>query len=252
MARFQDLPFDILVELTSSTQSIRDLGSLILASRPCYTAFSAHRTLILDRVLQSELGPGNYRELRAIYHIPTGMLLVVENGHFRIRSLPRIPHGLTDSREQLKRIRPYIVQVDQVFAILASALFGRDVVLAAPSKSEVNARAFSPAEERSSLYQENSGPAITKRSYGASCSDCVVGYPSKAYMTCVCKKTNGDIATTPLNLNGCLLNQGGNLRWLKNGNFADSCDSLGLVGTVLNARCANGNGGYTRTNINLG
>ncbi|KAM7205923.1 hypothetical protein V8F33_000753 [Rhypophila sp. PSN 637] len=83
MATLQTLFFDIAYEIASSAESLADLESLILASRPCYNAFSTHRNSILSSVLLNELGPANYRELLAIAHIPAGVSAMGSHGEVR-------------------------------------------------------------------------------------------------------------------------------------------------------------------------
>ncbi|KAM7198682.1 hypothetical protein V8F33_004949 [Rhypophila sp. PSN 637] len=70
MATLDKLPFDILPELLYASQSVQDLHSLALSSRPLYSAFQEYRFPITLSVLKAELGPANYRQLLAIPNAP--------------------------------------------------------------------------------------------------------------------------------------------------------------------------------------
>ncbi|KAM7183654.1 hypothetical protein V8F33_013451 [Rhypophila sp. PSN 637] len=70
MATLQSLPEDILIDVLSLSQSIKDLQSLVLSCRSTHNAFRQYQKLITLSVLKAELGVGNYRRLLAILHVP--------------------------------------------------------------------------------------------------------------------------------------------------------------------------------------
>lgn len=99
MAHLQTLPSDLLVEILSSCQSIQDLHSLILASRPCYVAFSSYRRPITLSVLKAELGPANYRTLLAILHAPPADDEAGEDSRISVLQ-PYLKHYISDFEDQ--------------------------------------------------------------------------------------------------------------------------------------------------------
>ena len=110
MAHLQTLPFDLLFKITSSAQSLADLHSLILASRPCYNAFSIYRNSIIRSVLMTEMGPANYRELLAIVHIPPGVSTM---GLYREVRRASSGNPKTDTNDETEEV--YLITVLQPY-----------------------------------------------------------------------------------------------------------------------------------------
>ncbi|KAM7214712.1 hypothetical protein V8F06_009877 [Rhypophila decipiens] len=71
MANLEGLPPELLIPILSCCQSPKDLHSLISVSPACFRVLSAHRKYIFPSVLRNALGPANYRELLAIFHVPS-------------------------------------------------------------------------------------------------------------------------------------------------------------------------------------
>ncbi|KAM7210777.1 hypothetical protein V8F06_013839 [Rhypophila decipiens] len=71
MANIEGLAPELLIPILSNCQSLNQLHSLISASPACLRVLSAHRKYILPLVLRNALGPANYRELLAIFHVPS-------------------------------------------------------------------------------------------------------------------------------------------------------------------------------------
>ncbi|KAK4214194.1 hypothetical protein QBC37DRAFT_157918 [Rhypophila decipiens] len=70
MATLQSLPEDILIDVLSLSQSIKDLQSLVVSCRSTHNAFRQYQKSITLSVLKAELGVGNCRRLLAILHVP--------------------------------------------------------------------------------------------------------------------------------------------------------------------------------------
>jgi hypothetical protein len=68
-----------------------------------------------------------------------------------------------------------------------------------------------------------------------------------------CRDVNGNHRESRLDLNACLTNTNGSLRWARNGNFRASARDVRLVdgGRVLEAELGDGRGGWVRNHVRL-
>jgi len=68
-----------------------------------------------------------------------------------------------------------------------------------------------------------------------------------------CRDVDGHHRQSRLDLNACLTNVNGSLRWARNGNFRASARNVRLVygGKVLEAECGDGGGGWSRNHVRL-
>jgi hypothetical protein len=68
-----------------------------------------------------------------------------------------------------------------------------------------------------------------------------------------CRDTNGHHRESRIDLNACLTNTNGSLRWARGGNFRPSARDVSLVdgGRVLEAELGDGRGGWIRNHIRL-
>jgi hypothetical protein len=68
-----------------------------------------------------------------------------------------------------------------------------------------------------------------------------------------CRDTNGHHCESRLDLNACLTNTNGSLRWARGGNFRPSARYVRLVdgGRVLEAELGDGRGGWVRNHVRL-
>jgi hypothetical protein len=68
-----------------------------------------------------------------------------------------------------------------------------------------------------------------------------------------CRDVNGHHRESRLDLNACLTNTNGSLRWARNGNFRASARDVRLVdgGRVLEAELGDGRGGWVRNHVRL-
>ena len=68
-----------------------------------------------------------------------------------------------------------------------------------------------------------------------------------------CRDVNGHHRESRLDLNACLTNTNGSLRWARNGNFRASARDVKLVdgGRVLEAELGDGRGGWVRNHVKL-
>jgi hypothetical protein len=68
-----------------------------------------------------------------------------------------------------------------------------------------------------------------------------------------CRDVNGYHCESRIDLNGCLTNTNGSLRWARGGNFRASARDVRLVdgGRVLEAELGDGRGGWVRNHVRL-
>jgi len=77
------------------------------------------------------------------------------------------------------------------------------------------------------------------------------GSSSSRIWSCCASRPGAVLMFTFLDLNNCLLNNHGNLGWLPNGGYLNSCSGCHLEGTRYVCNCGNGAGGTQTTSVNL-
>lgn len=90
------------------------------------------------------------------------------------------------------------------------------------------------------------------------CWDRRIEQPGRVYLTATCENRNGDRVSARLDLSERIANYNGNLSWANpQGNFQDSCRSIEVWNQplatfeMLQADCADGNGGFNDSRLNL-
>ncbi|KAB5588684.1 hypothetical protein CTheo_7877 [Ceratobasidium theobromae] len=71
--------------------------------------------------------------------------------------------------------------------------------------------------------------------YGASCS--ATKLQGNNIMSATCASISGSLVTSSLDLNTCIVNNSGSLACQQNGNYAASCTSCYVSGTILVCTC---------------
>ncbi|KAM7218388.1 hypothetical protein V8F06_006152 [Rhypophila decipiens] len=71
MANIERLAPELLIAIPSSCRSFKNMHSLTSASPACFRTFLVHREYIVPSVWRNMLDPANYRELLAIFHVPS-------------------------------------------------------------------------------------------------------------------------------------------------------------------------------------
>ncbi|KAF9218597.1 Cyanovirin-N [Gyrodon lividus] len=92
--------------------------------------------------------------------------------------------------------------------------------------------------------------ALASGRISQSCSNLSVSGPHESELAGDCRKNDGTIGFTEIDLNNCLANDRGDL-YCSRGNYGLSCASCLLSGTIFRCLCANVQGAYTSTSFDL-